>query len=349
MIPVTLSRGKFILLILGAAAAMALIEFGGPAAGRGGLLVTLAFWTAITQGSVAVVAVTDLTNARWAASLRRELLAAVTLLPLLPLLFLLLWPLPDLYPGAAAQTDWLNPPFFLARNLILLAAAAGVAQLFARRSLRQDPARVRFAITYLFLFVACQSLVAFDWIMPLSYPWVSSMFGAYFFVEALYAGVALSGILFLLLERQGGDQGLEARPAARRDAGLLLFGFSILWGGLFFAQFLTIWYGNIPEEVRFIVERVSASPTREMCAFFLAAGFAVPFLVLLSARAKRNARILGAVSFIVLSGLLAEKLVFVLPKAPVHVGVLVAENALLLSVWLFAVRRGRSEGRKVGR
>ncbi|MCM2358508.1 MAG: hypothetical protein NDI77_10200 [Geobacteraceae bacterium] len=350
---VSLSRSGFLLVLALAAAALALLEHGGPAAGRGAFLVTLVFWTSIAQGSVAVVAVTDLTGARWSAPLRRELLAAVPLLPFLPLLFLLLWPLSDLYPWAAAPTAWLNRPFFLARNLALLAATAGAAQLFARRSLRRDPARVRFAIAYLLLYVTCQSLVAFDWVMSLSYPWVSTMFGAYFFVEALYAGLALAGMLFLLSGRRRPGEATAAWPAARRDAGLLLFGFSILWGGLFFAQFLVIWYGNLPEEVRFIAVRLSASP--ELCAFFPAACFAVPFLALLSARAKGSAAVLCAVSLSVLLGLLAEKLLFIHPAAPVRFGGLLAENALLLALWLLAMRSrerllpGDGEGNAAGR
>ena len=34
-----------------------------------------------------------------------------------------------------------------------------------------------------------------------------------------------------------------------------MFGFSIFWGGLFFAQYLTIWYGNLPEEVGYFTRR----------------------------------------------------------------------------------------------
>lgn len=329
---------RFYLLLAAVATGLALFEFGGLASGRGGLLVTLVFWTALAQGSVAVVAVTDLTGARWSGPLKRELLAAAALLPFLAFLFPLLWPLLDLYPWTTATTPWLNRPFFLLRNLALLAAVAVAARHFARRSLQQDPARLRFAVIYLFLFVACQSLVAFDWVMSIAYPWVSTMFGAYFFVEALYSGLALAGALFLLFDRQRREFDPVGWPAARRDLGMLLFGFSILWGGLFFAQFLVIWYGNIPEEVSFIAERLSASPTRELCISFLAACFGVPFLALLSATAKRNVRILGVVSLTVLFGMFAEKLVFLLPALPLHPGALLAQNALMLAVWLLAVK-----------
>ena len=49
------------------------------------LVVTLVIGTALAQGSVAVVAVTDLTRARWAGSMRRELLLAARFLPVLAL------------------------------------------------------------------------------------------------------------------------------------------------------------------------------------------------------------------------------------------------------------------------
>lgn len=339
MTSVTLSRGNFFLLLLVVAAAVALLEFGGLADGRGALLVTLVFWTLLAQGAVAVVAVTDLTGARWSASLKRELLAACPLLPLLAGLFLLVWPLLDLYPWAAVPTAWLNRPFFFGRNLALLLAVAGAAHLFAHHSLREDPEKALYAVIYLFLFVAAQSLVAFDWVMSLAYPWVSTMFGAYFFVEALYAGLALAGLLSFFLDRQKQAQD-AAWPAHRRDVGLLLFGFSILWGGLFFAQYLLLWYGNLPEEVHFVAERVASSPTRELCVLFLIGSFAVPFLTLLSARAKRHAGVLGAVSLIVLLGMLAEKLVFTLPAVPLNFGVLLVENGLLLAVWLLSVQSG---------
>ena len=140
----------------------------------------------------------------------------------------------------------------------------------------------------------------------------------------------------------GGSRPLRPGPRPGATSEHSCSALSILWGGLFFAQFLVIWYGNIPEEVGFIANVSAAAPTRELCASFLAAGFAVPFLGLLSARAKRSPRILGAISLTVLLGLLAEKLVFILPAVALNFGVLLMENALLLTVWLLAVQsRGR--------
>ncbi len=280
------------------------------------LVVTLAFLAALTQGSVAVVAVTDLTGARWAGSMKRELLVATRLLPVLALLFLALWPVLDHYPWAAAPGAWLNKPFFMARNLALLLATAGAGQLLARRTLRGHPESARAAVIYLLLYSASQTLVAFDWVMSLSYPWVSSMLGMYFAVEATFAGLALAGLLALLLDRRRREGDPERWEAARRDLGRLLFGFSVLWGGLFFAQFMLIWYGNLPEEVGFIATRLAAQPTRALAAIFPAACFGVPFLALLTARAKMDARVVAAVSLSILLGLIAERVFFVLPALP---------------------------------
>ena len=186
------------------------------------------------------------------------------------------------------------------------------------------------------------SFASFDWVMSLSWPWVSSMFGLYFFVEALYAGLAAAGLLFLLIG--GRRRAAEGWDAARRDVALLIFGFSVLWGGLFFAQFLLLWYGNLPEEVSFIATRLAASPSRPLIPAFIVACFGVPFAVLLSARAKRSAIVVALVSLTILLGLAAERLVFVLPVLPLGWGVLVLENAILAAVWGVAVFEGLEAG-----
>lgn len=322
-----------------AAAAIAVAELVAPRDGGGALLVTLALWTAIAQGTVAVVAAGEVTHARWIGALKGELLSAARLLPFLALLFLFLVPRLGLYGWSAAPGAWLNRPFFVGRSLALLAATAGAALLFARASVRGSPRAKPLALLYLLLYVACQTLVAFDWIMSLAYPWVSSMFGLYFFVEALYSGLAAAGVLFLLL--RGRRRGQVGWDAAGRDAALLLFGFSVLWGGLFFAQFMLLWYGNLPEEVSFISARLALDATRRLIPAFIVGCFAVPFATLLAARAKRSAAVVAGVSLAVLLGILAERLVFVLPAVQLHFGVLALENAVMLALWAVAALRAQ--------
>jgi hypothetical protein len=332
-----MSRGAYPLFVAVLVISIAFFEYGGLVPERGALLMTLVFWTALLQGAVAAAAVADLTNSRWIASVRQELLSAYPLLLVSPVLFLLLAPQLGLYPWTEAPGKWLNEPFFLLRNLALLLIVYGAGRLYALRSLRGDPRTPRCAVIYLFAFVTCQSLVAFDWVMSLEYPWISSLFGAYFFVEALYAGLALAGLIFLLRSAPKKDDTPSPSPRHREDIGLLLFGFSILWAGLFFAQYLLLWYGNLPEEVRFITERISVFPFRELGVIFLLGNFGAPFLILLSRRAKRSRKMVGIAAAVVLSGIFAERAFLILPAVPMSVGALLAENVLLLAFWMLTV------------
>src|SRR4030067_2605156 len=102
--------------------------------------------------------------------------------------------------------------------------------------------------------------MAFDWVMSLMYPWISTLLGGYFFIDSLFGGCALSAILYVFL--YGRRQRIE-EPEGRsdmKDLAILLFGFSLLWAGLFYSQFLVIWDGHIPEEESFLAARRSSSP-----------------------------------------------------------------------------------------
>ncbi|MEI8314960.1 MAG: hypothetical protein WCG79_05860 [Verrucomicrobiota bacterium] len=93
-----------------------------------------------------------------------------------------------------------------------------------------------------------KTLVAVDWVMSFDYPWVSTMLPAIYMIECLYAGLALAGILCFFAS---GDYPIEPATGPSTIQPRMLFGFALFWSGLTFAQYLTIWYGNIPEEVVF--------------------------------------------------------------------------------------------------
>jgi hypothetical protein len=76
------------------------------------------------------------------------------------------------------------------------------------------------------------------------------------------------------------------------DLGNLLLTFVILWAYLGFSQFLIIWAGNLPEEIRFYLPRL-AGGWEWIGLFLVIFQFALPFFVLLSRRAKRGAWTLG--------------------------------------------------------
>lgn len=340
MTQIKLKISGIYLLLLILTVSIALLEYGGFIEEKGALLLTLTFWATIIQGAIAVAAITLLIQAKWVGSLQRELLSLYPLLLLLAVLFALLWPQIELYPWTERPTAWLNRPFFMGRNIIILLLTYLAGRNLAHRATNPGnlPPKNRHAILYLLLFVASQSLVGFDWVMSAAYPWYSALFGMFFFTEALYGGIAIAGLLFFMFHSNRLATAPTQTPIHLRDVSLLLFGFSVLWAGLFFAQYLLIWYGNLPEEVPFLIERISESPYREMSWFFLLALFPVPFFVLLGAAAKRNIYIVAGVSLAILAGLFAERLLYLLPVVPQHGGALFVYNLLILFVTLLILQ-----------
>lgn len=112
------------------------------------------------------------------------------------------------------------------------------------------------------------------------------------------------------------ERHLEAQQF--HDLGNLLLGFSLFSMGLFFAQYLTIWYENLPSEAPFLIVRYAkgAWPWLGWSAFIV--GYAVPFVVLQSRQLKRNPRWLSPVAVLVLLGVAIERYVLIVPSIEPH-------------------------------
>ena len=323
-------------LIAAAGALMALVSLS-PAPGRGGsLLLAFLFFIAVVEGCVAAAAAGATVNARWVGSVRKELLSVTPLLLVAAFLLLLLIPFVDSYPWAGRPGIWLRKDFFIGRNIAFLLLAYLTARRFAAAPADGEGTKSR-AAWYLLVFVVSQSLAAFDLVMSHKYPWVSALLGGYFFIESIYGGFAVSALLYLRFRGTPPAERAHGSRSDLSDLSILMFGFSIMWAGLFFAQFLTIWYGNIPEEVGFIARRLSASPLRELCVVVLFLLFFIPFPALLSTRAKSNPYVVSAVSLSILSGILVERYVFLSPVVRISPLALAIDFACLLSLFVAVV------------
>jgi hypothetical protein len=314
----------------------------------GSLLLSLLFWVAVIQGCIAVVAACDIVQARWISSVKKELLSVYPLLLFSSLLFLLLIPFVDTYPWVGRKGLWFNKWFFILRGLIVLLIAYISARKYSVASAREDERKNFFAAIYLLIFVVSQTIMAFDWVMSLAYPWISTLFGAYFFVESFYGGIALSAIIYILLYAKDTPVTQSEGRSDLKDLATLIFGFSLLWAGLFYSQFLVIWYGNIPEEVSFLYRRISTSPLREFSIAVLAHFFFIPFLVLLSQRAKSNPYVVLTISFFILFGILIERFIFLAPAVTLSPGALVIEFSCLLFLFVLIVMKGRNLTESIG-
>jgi hypothetical protein len=98
------------------------------------------------------------------------------------------------------------------------------------------------------------------------------------------------------------------------DYGKMVFAFSVFWIYLMFAQYIVIWYGDLPVETFFIVQRVHHMPWSPLSVACLVLIWLIPFVVLMSVRTKKTPMILGTVSALGLVGMWLERYVLVVPS-----------------------------------
>jgi len=220
---------------------------------------------------------------------------------------------------------WLDVPFLFARNFagLLVLYGLGLAYTFYARRLREAsggaPEAERWrgrmtvlSVLYLLIYALVLTLLAFDLVMSMEPPWYSTLFGAYAFAKAFYLGLLalmiLAGIYHLAWKE---DSGLTA--AHFHDVGKLLFAFCLVWADFFYVQLLVIWYGNMSEETRYVIQRTMLLPWKPLAWTVFIMSFVVPFLVLLNRRVKERPAFMVFLCLFVLVGLWLEHLLLVGP------------------------------------
>jgi len=295
-------------------------------------LVNLLFWSGLSAAGPAIAGIFELTDARWAVRLRRIATTTVAFMPFSFVLFILLMlGLRALYPWVSVpipkKAAWLNVPFFVLRTIVGVAALYWVSVRFAKAVHRstagagEEPGRSEracLAVWLLFLFVIVGSLLGYDLIMSLDAHWFSGLLGGYVVVGMLYSGFAL--LVLLTGVHSFGRPGWVMPPKEMQDLAKLVFATCIVWIYFFWSQYLVIWYGNVPVETRFVLQRFFAEPWRTLALWSFFLGWVLPFaygLVRLTGRPPDGHRILIAVSSMSLLAVFLEILILVLPSTAV--------------------------------
>jgi len=85
------------------------------------------------------------------------------------------------------------------------------------------------------------------------------------------------------------------------DLGKFMFAFSIFWTYLWFAQYMLIWYANIPEETIYFKHRVEG-PYKGIFFFNLIVNFVCPILILMKRSVKRNYTLMTFMAVLIVFG-----------------------------------------------
>jgi hypothetical protein len=281
------------------------------------------FWIGLALGCLPLMMIHHLTGGAWGLVIRRPLEAASRTLPLMIVLFLpvllgvhslYLWSRPDAVAADELlqhKAPYLNLTFWLVRTALYFAVWLALALRFSHWSREQDrTGDVRLArkmqllsgpgIVFYFLAITFASI---DWVMSLDPHWVSSIFG-----PLVAAGQVLNTFAFVIvalaLLSDHAPIAAVIRPSMFHDLGKLLLAFVMVWAYFSFSQFLIIWAGNLPEEIRWYLERSNGGWTA-LGIFIIVFHFFVPFLLLLSRDLKRQGRMLA----IVASGIIVMRFV----------------------------------------
>lgn len=189
------------------------------------------------------------------------------------------------------KQGYLNPTFFLIRAAIFIGGWIAYQQISRRLSIAQDKStdnsnfkkNFRWAAAFLVFYLVTESMMSWDWIMSLDPHWFSTLFGWYVFASMFVSGITTIALITIYLKSKGYLP--DVNDSHIHDLGKFMFGISIFWTYLWFAQFMLIWYANIPEEVTYFVTRIEDYKL----PFFgmVALNFLFPLLVLMNSDYKR--------------------------------------------------------------
>src|SRR3989454_299826 len=223
---------------------------------------------------------------------------------------------------------WLTNKWFFLRNGLILVVLSWLSWRFVRHDTAPDAqelqsgevvprltnsgAITRDAAILVLSYASGYSLLAFDLMMSLAHKWVSSLFGAFYFMGSFLAALMMLAVLAITLRRA---MGLGAIYTARQqhDLGKLCFGFTVFWAYLMWSQFLVIWYGNLPEETYFIFYRLTGAWRPVGITVFFCV-FLIPFIGLLGEKPKKFSPTMVGLALVSLVGIWLERYLEVVPS-----------------------------------
>ena len=292
------------------------------------------FFLGLAQAGVVFAASQKLAKGRWSGLVIRLAEASVAFLPVAVVLFFLsFFGRHYIYPWIAEpRTDlgwWLKPTWFYLRDGTVLALLAWLSWRFVRRDMAPDVAEVesgkavdlseaerglitRDAALVTVGFAFGLSLIAFDLVMSLAHKWVSNLYGAFYFMGSFLTALMWLAVLSIRMRARMGLEDLYSRKQ-QHDLAKLCFGFTVFWAYLMFAQFLVIWYGNLPEETYFVFYRLWG-PWRPFGVAVFLMVFVIPFVGLLGEKPKRSPAWLLAIALVSLGGVWIERYLEIVPS-----------------------------------
>jgi hypothetical protein len=341
-----------------------ILGFAGPGGFFESYLIAFLFWLGLSLGALVMLVVQHMAGGSWGALISRPLEAAVSLLPLLALLFVpLLFGMRELYAWTDAaylaenpivdnKTAYLNVPFFIVRAVLFFGIWSAIAVLYRRLSRRQDQESADAGRTgyrlksmsgmWLVVYVLTWTFAGIDWAMSVTPMWFSGIYPV--ILMASQAITAVAFIILVLVFLAGRNASIDAllTPKRLQDLGNFLMAFTMFWAYTQVSQLIIQWSNNIVETASWYTVRLGPEWVG-VSAFLLFFGFFAPFMILFSRWVKRKRRALAIVAVWALFVQLLNLFWFLVPAFARTGSALTLTDVLMVvglgGVWLAAFAR----------
>ena len=297
------------------------------------------YFTCVCAAGAFFLALQNVTQAAWPTGLLRIPQAMASVLPIAAaVLFLVVaaglltgnlyhhWNAEGLTDPESANFDhlvswkssFLNIPSFLVRQVLFMGAYSILGVVLAKLSYKEDfqggldsykKAFKRSAL-FLVIFGFTTPIWMFDTIMSLEAHWFSTMFGWYNFAAMWVSGLAAITVVVILAKKAGYFPWVNENHL--HNLGMLMFGFSIFWTYVWFAQFMLHWYANMPEETVYFYKRWEP----EYKPWFwlnIVVNFLAPLLILVDRDTKRKQNVMLFVAILLLCGHWLDFYIMIMP------------------------------------
>lgn len=322
IIPKNLKLATYVLIAIG------LLSFGigfftDPGRAWANYLLNNFYFVSIAVGAAFFISIQYIAQAGWSAAFKRIPEAMAAYLPFAAGFFaILLLGVHHLYEWSHAEevasdhlihhkSVYLNLPFFALRIVVFFGLWILLTKMLRKISLKEDAegGLAYFVksehLSKIFIFVIAVTFSAFsvDMIMSLQVHWFSTIFAAKMFISAFQHGSAAITLIVIILHKYGYLKVLNRSHL--HDFTRYMFMLAIVWGYFTFAQFMLIWYGNIPEETSYYVARWDG-PFKVLFYASIILNWFIPFLFLMPRSNSRSKMVMVPVIILLMIGQYVE-------------------------------------------
>ena len=295
------------------AAALVVAFTGDPQRAWANYLLNNVYFISLAAGAMLFLSIQRVTHSGWSAGFIRVPEAMGYFIPVSAILFLvLIGGTGSLYhwahegaaghdPLLAHKAPYLNLPFWIIRMVVYFALWTLMTWLIRRLSLREDAQGgtgffrkgEHYAKIYIFIVIITFSFAMIDWVMSIDAHWYSTIFAVKDFVAAFHHASIVIAFIVLILHRRGYFPFLNKHHVG--DFSRYIFMLCIIWGYFWFAEFMLIWYGNIPEETAYFIPRVRGEGWRFFFFANILINWFLPFVLLMPKAMAQNSLVVKLV------------------------------------------------------